>query len=169
MNRKALLRLALALALLGAAAPVSAQGPAPNRSSEKWWNPQAQGGRFGPFENETFDGRWIAQGRDSRRGMTLPNFLRIDQERRLVRIADVRNRVVQVISMGRWSRRPQGATVLSGELRGSRLVATGVDSRGRQMKQTMFLRNRGRVLVVRTQVERGNSGHIEVEKIYQRA
>src|SRR5687767_1107722 len=166
MNRKALLRLGLALALLGAAVPVSAQ----NRSGEKWWNPQAQSGRFDPFENETFDGRWIAQGHDSRRGMTLPNFLRIDQERRLVRIADVRNRVVQVISMRRWSRRPQGATVLSGELRGSRLVATGVDSRGRQMKQTMFLRNRGRVLVVRTQVERGNSGRtLEVEKVYQRA
>jgi len=102
--------------------------------------------------------------------MTLPNFLRIDQERRLVRIADVRNHVVQVISIGRWSQRQQGATVLSGELRGSRLVATGVDPRGRQMKQTMFLRNRGRVLVVRTQVERGNSGRtLEVEKVYKRA
>jgi hypothetical protein len=102
--------------------------------------------------------------------MTLPDFLLIDQQRRLIRIADRGNHMVQMIALDRGYRDREGNAFLSGQINGNRLVAQGVDARGRQMTQTMFLRDRGQTLVVRTQVERGRSGRmVETEKVYQRA
>jgi len=78
--------------------------------------------------------------------------------------------MVQEIALDRGFRDREGAAFLSGQLNGNRLVARGLDARGRPMTQIMFLRDRGRTLVVRTEVERGRSGQtFQTEKVYQRA
>jgi hypothetical protein len=146
-------------------------------SGGKWWNPEAQ--RNQRFHDADFDGRWLAQDRfdsNSRgggwgRGMaTLPDFLNIDQQRRAVKIADRQNNLLQLIAIEDGVRGSRNqATLLRGQIRGSRLVAHGTDARGRQMTQTMVLQNRGTTLVVRTQVE-GRSGRtMTFEKVYERA
>lgn len=174
MNRRHVVRLAIAAALFGAALPGVALAQAPGQS--KWWNPNQQSARYQDrFHRDMFEGRWVAQNRyDANRGgrhVTLPNFLKIDQERRMLMIADGRNHILQVIAIDNgfhtWNR---DAVLLRGDLNGNRLVANGSDPRGRQMRQVMILKNRGNTLVVRTQVQRGRSGHmVEVEKVYQRA
>ena len=180
MNGRNVVRLALfaalSMALVGATLPGAAMAQYPN-SGGKWWNPESQQNQR--FHNADFDGRWLAQNRfDSNNrgggfgfGMAmLPSFLNIDQQRRAVKIADRQNHLVQLIAIedGVRGYRNQ-ATFLRGQIRGSRLVAHGTDSRGRQMKQTMLLQNRGQTLVVRTQIE-GRSGRtMTFEKVYQRA
>jgi hypothetical protein len=172
MNGRYVVRLALAAALFGAAIPGAAMAQYPN-SGGKWWTPNnTQSQRF---QRGDFEGRWLAQDRfDSNyrggRGVMLPDFLSIDQRRRLISIADGRNRVVQVIAIEdgfRGMRQP--ATFLRGEIRGFQLVAHGTDGRGRQMTQTMTLRDRGRTMVVRTRLERGAGRTVVLEKVYQRA
>ncbi|MGE5178045.1 MAG: hypothetical protein ACM3PF_03025 [Bacteroidota bacterium] len=232
MNRRNVVRLALAAALFGATIP----GAALAQDQGKWWNPrggeddqqqsdqwtppagQQQSDRWTPpdgqgqydprsqrggwdgnynqdrFHRDLFEGRWVARDRfdtDDRGGffggglfglfrggnrvMSLPNYLTIDQGRRMVRVADGANRLLQVIDLDnddddapRFDR--SRATFLEGDLRGNRLVATGTDARGRQMRQVMMIRDGGNTLVVRTQVQRGNSGRVvQVEKVYQRA
>jgi hypothetical protein len=179
MKRNNLLSLAFAVALLGAMAPSAAlaQTYAPGR--EKPWDPQAQDQRSQNSRDRSwqsgradFEGRWVVQNRnDSRFGAALPNFMLIDQQRRVVRITDRSNNVLQVIALDRGSRVDrQRAAFLTGELRGQRLVAHGIDARGRSMTQTMVLRDRGRTMVVRTEVAQGRSGRmVQTEKVYQRA
>lgn len=196
MNRRDVVRLALAAALFGAAIPAAALAQV-NGQQDKWWNPQTQGqenrgGRWNPgmMNRANFDGRWVAENRSDLEdrggngvgfhghqggwgaGMAmLPNFLHIDQQRRLVRVTDARNNPLQLISIDNGFRSErQDATFLRGEIRGSQLVARGQDSRGRPMTQTMSLQDRGRTLVVRTQVERGHSGRmVSTEMVYHRA
>jgi hypothetical protein len=171
MNGRNVVRLALAAALFGAAIPGAAMAQLPN-SGGKWWTPSTQNQRF---QRADFEGRWQAQDRfgpNNRggRGATLPDFLSIDQQRRLVSIADARNRVVQVIAIEdgfRGNRNP--ATFLRGEIRGFQLVAHGTDGSGRQMTQTMTLKDRGRTMVVRTRLERGAGRTVVLEKVYHRA
>ena len=101
---------------------------------------------------------------------TLPNFLNIDQGRRAVRIADRRNNLVQVIAIEDGARNFRNqATFLRGQIHGARLVAFGTDQRGRQMKQTMQLRDRGTTLIVRTQIESRWGRTLTFEKVYERA
>ena len=174
MNRT-LQAVAFAIAILGAAIlPAVSQAAPPNLSGDKWWNPEEQHSRWSRMD---FEGRWMANNRngfESRgfRGLALlPNTLRIDQGRRVVRIADARYNVVQVIALQNHARgwRHDG-TVLTGTLYGSRLVARGEVGRGRDLTQIMTLRNGGRTLVVRTRVERGRSGRVvEYEQTYHRA
>ena len=122
-----------------------------------------------------FGGGFFGLFRRGNRVMSLPNSLTIDQGRRMVRVADGANRLLQVIDLDnddddapRFDR--SRATFLEGDLRGNRLVATGTDARGQQMRQVMVVRDGGNTLVVRTQVQRGNSGRVvQVEKVYQRA
>lgn len=188
MNGRNVVRLALfaalSMALVGASIPGAAMAQYPNsdgnqypNSGGKWWDPEAQQNQR--FHNADFDGRWLAQNRfDSNNrgggfgfGMAmLPSFLNIDQQRRAVKISDRQNHLVQLIAIkdGVRGYRNQ-ATFLRGQIRGSRLVAHGTDSRGRQMTQTMLLQNRGQTLVVRTQIE-GRSGRtLTFEKVYERA
>jgi hypothetical protein len=191
MKRNYLLSLALAVALLGAMTPAAAlaQTYAPGR--EKPWDPQVQDQRSRDDRSwqsgrADFEGRWVAQNQnDSRFGGndgngrfrggamsgSLPNFLLINQQRRIVRITDRSNNVVQVIALDRGSRSDRQRTAfLSGELRGQRLVAHGTDARGRSMTQTMVISNRGRTLIVRTEMAQGRSGRmVQTEKVYQRA
>jgi hypothetical protein len=193
MKRNNLLSLALAVALLGAMAPAAAlaQTYSPGRSASGQWDSQAQDQRSQDSRNDRswqsgradFEGRWIAQNRDDSRfggngrfgrgamSGSLPNFLLIDQQRRVVRITDRGNNVVQVIALDRGSRFDQQRTAfLSGELRGQRLIAHGTDARGRSMTQTMVISNHGRTLIVRTEMAQGRSGRmIQTEKVYQRA
>ncbi len=197
MNGRNVVRLALVAALfvaLGAAIPGAAMAQYPSsggnqypNSGGKWWNPETTQDQR--FNRGDFEGRWLAQdrydsndrgngwgqnggwGQSGRFGMaTLPNFLNIDQGRRAVRIADRRNNLVQVIAIEDGVRGFRNrATFLRGQIRGARLVAFGTDERGRQMRQTMVLRDRGTTLVVRTQIE-GRSGRtMTFEKVYERA
>jgi hypothetical protein len=197
MNGRNVVRLALfaalSMALVGIPGAAMAQYPNsggnhyPNsgdqnpNSGGKWWNPETTQNQR--FHDADFEGRWLAQdrfdtnnrgggwGQNGRFGMaSLPDFLNIDQQRRAVKIADRRNNLVQLIAIEDGVRgfRNQG-TFLRGQISGSRLVAHGTDSRGRQMTQTMVLRNRGTTLVVRTQIE-GRSGRtMTIEKVYERA
>lgn len=169
MNRRNVVRLALAAALFGAAIP----GAALAQVTTKWWTPNQVAQRF---QRDMFEGRWLAQGRfdaNNRGGRVnqLPNFLRIDQQRRLVSVMDRGSNLLQLISIDNgFHTQRRGTTLLHGDLNGNRLVANGRDARGRLVRQVMILRDRGNTLVVRTQVERGNSGRmVEVEKVYQRA
>lgn len=180
MNRRNVVRLALAAALLGAAIP----GAALAQVSTKWWTPNQQAQRFDRFHRSQFEGHWVAQDvnadfRGGRSAVMLPNILHIDQERRAVLVADRRHNLLQVITTdGRFHTMDDGAfrgdedaTMLYGDLKGNgkRLVANGRDARGRLVRQVMILRDHGNILVVRTQVERGRSGRmVEVEKVYER-
>jgi hypothetical protein len=191
MNRRNVVRLALAAALFGAAIPAVALAQF-NAQQDKWWTPQTQGqnNRHGGWNQNraSFDGRWVAEdrsdfgdrggngawfhGRQGGRGMTmLPDFLNIDQQRRLVLVADFRNNPLQVISIDNGFRPDRsGASYLKGQIQGSQIVAFGQDSRGRRMTQTMSLQDRGRTLVVHTQIERGNWGRmVGMDKVYHRA
>lgn len=170
MNRRNVVRLALAAVLLGAALPGAALA---QQFSEKWWTPAQVAQRF---QHAKFEGRWLAQDgfhANFRGGRvaTLPNFLRIDQTRRMIRVADRRNNPIQRISIdGRPHTMQLTPMMLHGDIDGNRLVATGRDAQGRLVRQVMILRDRGNMLVVRTQVERGRSGRmVEVEKVYERA
>ena len=173
MNRN-LLSFALALALSGAAFTASAEA-APNAiSGEKWWGDR---GTVGSWYRGSFEGRWMAddrygpEHRGAGRAMLLPTFLNIDQGRSMVRIADARHNLLQVITLEHRFRVPRDhALILKGTLDGRRLVARGENGRGRDVIQIMSLRDRGRTLVVRTQVERGRSGRmVEYERTYHRA
>ena len=77
MNRRNVVRLALAAALFGAAIPAAASAQTVQVQA-KWWNPnqQAQAGPFqgsrqdrydgryqGRFQRDMFEGRWVAQDR----------------------------------------------------------------------------------------------------------
>ena len=188
MNGRNVVRLALfaalSMALVGATIPGAAMAQYPNsggnqnpNSGGKWWNPETQQNQR--FHRADFEGRWLAQNRfdtDNRGGgfgfgmAMLPSFLNIDQGPRAVRVADRRNNLLQVIAIQDGVRGSRNqATFLRGQIRGSKLVAIGSDARGRQMKQTMSLRNRGNTLVVSTQIE-GRSGRtMTFEKVYQRA
>ena len=170
MNRRNVVRLAIAAALFGAAIPGAALA---QQVSAKWWTPNQVAQRF---QRDMFEGRWLAQDglhANFRGGRVaaLPNFLRIDQRRRMITIADRRNNLVQRISIdGRPHTMQLSPAMLHGDLNGNRLVATGRDAQGRLVRQVMILRDRGNTLVVRTQVERGRSGRmVEVEKVYERA
>jgi hypothetical protein len=226
MNRRNVVRLALAAALFGGVIP----GAALAQDQGKWWNPrgndgdqqqsdrptppedqgqhdrwtppgdQGQQDRWSPrggsydqdrFQRDLFEGRWVARDRsdtDERggflsglfgfhrwnRGTTLPNFLEIEQGPSMVRVEDGRDHLLQLISIDGDDDSPQfdrgRATFLEGDLRGNRLIATGTDVRGQQMRQVMMVRDGGNTLVVRMQVQRGNSGRmVQVEKVYQRA
>lgn len=176
MNRRNVVRLALAAALFGAAIP----GAALAQVSTKWWTPGQVSQRF---HRNLFEGHWVAQDvnadfRGGRSAVMLPNILHIDQERRNVLVADRRHNLLQLIAIdGRphtmrdRAFRGDAATMLFGELNGNgkRLVANGRDARGRLVRQVMMLRDRGNILVVRTQVERRNGRMVEVEKVYERA
>jgi hypothetical protein len=188
MNRRNVVRLALAAALFGAAIPAASQAQVVN-AQVKYWTPKAQvqvqvqsSQRFQDrFHRDMFEGRWVAQDRfdtnargnfgGGGRAVMLPDFLNIDQSRRMISIADRRNHLLQLIAIDNgFHGRQSGATVLQGNLNGNRLVANGAGPRGQQMKQVMILQNHGNTLVVRTQVQRGNRGRIvEMEKVYQRA
>jgi hypothetical protein len=196
MNRRNVVRLALAAALFGAAIPTAASAQTVQVQA-KWWNPsqQTQAGRYqGRFHRDMFEGRWVAQdrfdtnnrgwgdgpgwdngqgwGRGGRGMAMLPDFLSIDQSRRTISVADRRNNVLQliVIDNGFHGLQQRGATLLQGDLNGNRLVANGAGPRGQQMRQVMILSNHGNTLVIRTQMQRGNRGRmVEVEKVYQRA
>lgn len=193
MNRRNVVRLALAAALFGAAIPGAALAQVINAQA-KYWTPKAQvqvqvqSQRFQDrFHRDMFEGRWVAQDRNDAnfhggfgggfgggRMMALPNFLNIDQGRRTISVADGRNNVLQLIVLdnGFHGMAQRGATLLQGDLNGNRLVATGAAGPrwGRQIRQVMILRNHGNTLVVRTQMQRGNSGRtVEVEKVYDRA
>ncbi|HYJ33105.1 MAG TPA: hypothetical protein VE326_07795 [Candidatus Binatia bacterium] len=203
MNRRNVVRLALAAALFGAAIPGAALAQFVDAQA-KYWTPKAQvqvqvqSQRFGRFHRDMFEGRWVAQDRNDAdfrgehgngfggrgngfgggfgggRMMALPNFLNIDQGRRTISVADGQNNVLQliVIDNGFHGMQQRGATLLQGDLNGNRLVATGSAGPwgGRQIRQVMTLRNHGNTLVVRTQMQRGNSGRmVEVEKVYDRA
>jgi hypothetical protein len=213
MNRRNVVRLALAAALFGAAIP----GAALAQDQGKWWTPRSddeqqqqsdrwtppddprQSGRWGDrggdrnqdrFHRDLFEGRWVAQDRfdtDDRGGgflgglfgfhrnsiARLPNVLTIDQRWDMVRVTDGRNRLFQVISIDGDDDSPRfdrnRATFLEGDLNGNRIVATGTDERGRQMRQVMVVRDGGNTLVVRMQVRRDSGRMTQVEKVYQRA
>lgn len=201
MNRRNVVRLALAAALFGAAIPGAALAQFVDAQA-KYWTPKAQvqvqvqSQRFQDrFHRDMFEGRWVAQDRNDAnfhggfgggfgggygggfgggRMMALPNFLNIDQGRRTISVADGRNNVLQLIVLdnGFHGMAQRGATLLQGDLNGNRLVATGAAGPrwGQQIRQVMILRNHGNTLVVRTQMQRGNSGRtVEVEKVYDRA
>jgi hypothetical protein len=199
MNHRTVVRLALAVALFAATVPATAlaQVSFQAQAGDKWWNP-SRDDQASRFNRVTFGGRWVAQDRNDANdhgfqggygsdgfrggpgnggsrgtmgGMMLPNVVQIDQGRRMVRIADRRNNLLQVIGIDNGFRaQREQAIYLKGTLRGTSLVAHGSVSRGQQITQTLTLRNRGQVLVVRTRVERGNSGRaFEFEKVYQRA
>jgi len=189
MNRH-LLRFALAAALFGAAIPAAASAAdvslAINVAQNKWWTPEPQAAQFNRFHRDMFEGRWVVQDRDDadfrggwgngygrggRFGAVLPNFLSIDQNRRMLTVSGPGRNVIQLITTDNgYHTMRGGATLLHGTIFGNRIVASGRDSRGRLVQQTMILRNRGNVLIVKTQVERGNSGRmVEVEKVYERA
>jgi hypothetical protein len=217
MNRRNVVRLALAAALFGAAIPGAALAQFVDAQA-KYWTPKAQvqvqSQRFQDrFHRDMFEGRWVAQDRNDAdfhggfgggfggnyggghdgnygggyadgyggrggfggwRMLALPNFLNIDQGRRTISVADGRNNVLQLIVLdnGFHGMAQRGATLLQGDLNGNRLVATGAAGPrwGQQIRQVMILRNHGNTLVVRTQMQRGNSGRtVEVEKVYDRA
>ena len=197
MNRRNVVRLALAAALFGAAIPGAALAQFVDAQA-KYWTPKAQvqvqvqSQRFQDrFHRDMFEGRWVAQDRNDAnfrggfgggygggfgggRMFALPNFLNIDQGRRTISVADGRNNVLQLIVLdnGFHGMQQRGATLLQGDLNGNRLVATGSAGPrwGQQIRQVMILKNHGNTLVVRTQVQRGNSGRmVEVEKVYDRA
>jgi hypothetical protein len=191
MNGRNVVRLALVSALALAVIPGAAMAQYPNsngnqypNSNGKWWDPEVTQER--QFHRGDFEGRWVAQDRftndsDNRGGGwgrggsgggmgTLPNFLNIDQGRRAVRIADRQNNLVQVIAIEDGARNFRDQTTfLRGQIHGTNLVASGTDSRGRQMKQTMQLRGRGTTLVVRTQIESRWGRTMTFEKVYERA
>ena len=174
------MRQALLVAFFAATLPVmaSAQTYFPAQSGEKWWNPETRDGAS-RFNRVSFEGRWVVQDRfDTKQrgngrwgGATLPDFVKIDQGRRVVQVTDRRNNLLQVIGIrGGYRAQRQDALFLEGNLMGTRIVAHGQGPRGQHLTQTMTLRNRGQILVVTTRVERGRSGRtVEIEKIYQRA
>lgn len=67
-------------------------------------------------------------------------------------------------------RNQSGRDVLVGQWHGPLLVAEQTGTRGTQVTQTFRLANRGRTLVVRTEVTRGRSGAtMKMEQVFQRA
>ena len=190
MNRRHVVRFALAAALFGAAVPGAAMAQV--LAQAKYWTPKAQvsvqvaSKRYKDrFHRDMFEGRWVAQDRLDSNGRfgngrgfgnggfgigMLPNLLNIDQGRRTISVMDGSNNVIQVIAIDNGFHGQRGATVLQGDLNGNQLVASGPGPRGQQIHQTMTLQNRGRTLVVQTQVQRGNRGRVvTVEKVYTRA
>jgi hypothetical protein len=200
MNRRNVVRLALAAALFGAAIPGAALAQFVDAQA-KYWTPkvqvQVQSQRFQDrFHRDMFEGRWVAQDRFDTNGdgwsgngrfgngrfgsgfgggfgarmLALPNVLDIDQGRRMLRISDRRDNLIQLIALDNGFHPNRGdAMVLDGDLYGNRLVATGEGPRGQQIRQVMILRDRGNILIVRTQMQRFNGRVVEVEKVYQRA
>lgn len=200
MTRRNVVRFALAAALFGAAIPGAAMAQVlaqakywtPKAQVQVQVESNRHQGGWDRFHRDMFEGRWVAQDRfDSNDrfgndgygngrfgrgwgngfGMAmLPNLLNIDQGRRTISIMDGGNNLIQLIAIDNGFHGQRGATVLQGDLNGNQLVADGSGPRGQQIHQTMTLQNRGRVLVVQTQVQRGNRGRVvTVEKVYTRA
>ena len=63
MNRRNVVRLALAAALFGAAIPAASQAQTVLVQA-KWWTPNQQSQRYQDrFHRDMFEGRWLAQDR----------------------------------------------------------------------------------------------------------
>ena len=124
-------------------------------------------------------GRGDSDDRDFRgpgmgvRGALLPEFVRIDQGRRVVRILDAHNQIVQEIRIDRS--RPYGNSdfrtgLVTGQWEGSRLVVERVGPRGNRITQVFTLKHRGRLLVVQTRREGfGSMPAVQFESVYHRA
>jgi len=127
------------------------------------------GSQRGRFRAMDLDGRWVADDRDANtgwgrndfrgrgpmRGVRLPDFITIDQQPWRVKIADGRNRLLQLVMLGgkfdSWhgGDRPD---YLTGDWNGRTLVVEHPMPRG-TITQTFQLRNHGATLVVTTRRE----------------
>ena len=90
----------------------------------------------------------------------------------MVRIADSRNKALQLIMLGgKFDSRYRGDKLdyVSGRWRGSTLVVERSTQRGATVTQTFALENRGRTLVVRTRREGFGPRTMEITSTYRRA
>jgi len=162
-----------------------------NQGSDR--NDSNWGSNRGRFDKAILEGRWIAderafdnrsdrggfRGRGPMREMLLPDRIRIDQKPSMVRIADSRNHVLQLIMLGGKFDSQRGgeadyrhggrADYLSGWWRGSTLVVERSGQRGATITQTFALENRGRTLVVRARREGFGPRTMEITSTYRRA
>jgi hypothetical protein len=188
MNRRTVWSLALAiLVAAGLATEASARTfvPTPNLSGT-WRLEQGSNGKY--WHGERDFGRGNERGQGVGLGdVTLPRAFQIVQGPNRLRVTNRRGEVVQVILLddhfgfngrggfgdSRFRNRNQSQNdrdVLIGQWHGPVLEAEQMGPRGTQMTQTFRLANRGRTLVVRTEVARGRSGAtMQIEQIYERA
>ena len=138
------------------------------------------------FRAMTLEGRWVlddrdadfGSGRDGFRGrgrmqeLQLPARITIDQRPNMVKIADARNRSLQVILLGsKFDSRHRGdqPDYAIGHWNGSTLVVEHEGRRGATITQTFALQNRGRILVVKTRREGFGPRATEITSTYRRA
>ena len=166
-----------------------------SRGDDSGWdrNGSSWGSNRDRSDRAILEGRWIAddreadfrsdrgdfRGRGPMRQILLPDRIRIDQKPSMVRIADSKNRALQLIMLGgkfdsrrgdRFDSSPGGKRdYLSGRWRGSTLVVERSTPRGATITQTFALENRGRTLVVRTRREGFGPRTMEITSTYRRA
>ena len=194
MKRTIAVGLALAMALLGQAAPGMAQtdsrrGDQNNRGDQnERWGDRTQGSENERWGDRTqaseidLEGRWIAkrgynQPPRARGGTglqaTLPPRLVIDQRRNVIRVEDFKGRVLQEIvvgGLGRGGANRGGGDAVVGQWRDSKLLTVRNGIHNTRIVQTFALSNRGRTLVVTTRQDGMGSRHdMEYTNVYQRA
>ena len=178
MNRRTVWSLALAIlvtAFVAHDASARTFVPTPNLSGtwrlERRWN----------HRNHVY-GRAGSPGMAAIQDIALPRSMQIDQGRNRIRVTNRQGQVVQVVLLddhfGFNARDRFGARngyrndrdVLIGQWHGPVLEAEQMGPRGGQVKQTFRLANRGRTLIVRTEVARGRSGAtLQIEQVFERA
>ena len=194
MNRRTVWSLALALLVTGAlATDASARTivPTPNLSGT-WRLEQGSNGHF--WGGGRGFGGGYGRGQGAGLGdVTLPRAFQIVQGPNRLRVTNRHGDVVQVILLddhfgfsgrdrfgdrggfgdSRNRNRNQNQNdrdVLIGQWHGPVLEAEQMGPRGTQVTQSFRLTNRGRTLVVRTEVARGRFGAtMQIEQIYERA
>jgi len=174
MKRTTAVALALAMALLGQAAPGMAQmGTSRGDRNERW-------GDRNHYDETDLEGRWISkQGYNlppRARGGTglqavLPPRLVIDQRRNVIRVENFKGRVLQEIVVG--GERHRGSyrgDAIVGQWRDSKLLTVRNGIHDTRVVQTFALANRGRTLVVTTRQDGMGTRHdVEFTTVYQRA
>lgn len=176
MKRTMAVGLALAVALLGQVAPSMAQDYRDGRN-------YGRGDRDGRWGNgqiglDDLEGRWVAnRGYDvpttTRWGSrvmnaALPPRMVIDQRRNIIRVEDLRGRVLQQIVVGNRRDTYRGGYVF-GQWRDDKLL-TVRNTGNTRVVQTFALSNRGRTLVVHTRQDGPGTRHdVEFTNVYQRA
>ena len=185
MKRKNLAYAAvIALVGAALAGTALAQAPQAGNQDPAFFNAQqyGRGGDFGRnhdgrdwgsqrerFRAMDLDGRWVAddrgasigwdrndfRGRGPMKGVQLPAFITIDQQPWRVKIADGRNRLLQLVMLGgKFDSRHggDGPDYLTGDWNGRTLVVQHPMPRG-TITQTFALQNHGTILVVTTRRE----------------
>jgi len=174
------LLLGTALLAVGGTGVAQAQqfgGPRTNYQDRGQYREQMRG-MFAP----NLEGRWREQATNGRNGQDfgqndpnggrrmLPSFLQIDQNRGQVLIQDFRGRTLQTIQVAGRQRWNQNPDVLMGQYRGGALEVHRTTPSGAQITRTFSVQNRGRTLVIHTQIDNGRSGrNLEFDRVYHRA